>query len=119
MAEFKHGGGIVEAVLELGFDQVKYFEGDIGEIATGFTISPPARRLQLINRDTENDVFFSVNGGTATTSVGFIPGDNIKLGPGSSFIIEFDILTEISLITEAGNTVAVEGLLGWKGTGTF
>ncbi|KKK54775.1 hypothetical protein LCGC14_3081300, partial [marine sediment metagenome] len=26
MAKLKHNGGIVEAVLELGFDAVKYFE---------------------------------------------------------------------------------------------
>ncbi len=115
MAEFKHNGGIVEAVLELGFDQVKYFEGDIEGTATGFTIDPPARRLQLTNRSELNDMFFSVNGTTATTVVGFVPGDIIKLGPGCSFTMDYDILTEISFITE-GSTVPVEGVLGWKGT---
>jgi hypothetical protein len=115
MAELKHNGGIVDAVLELGFDQVKYFEGDIGSTATGFTIDPPARRLQLTNRSESEDVYFRVNGGTATTDVGFVPGDNIKLGPGCSFTMDYDILTEISLVT-AGATVPVEGLLGWKGT---
>ncbi len=116
MAQLKHSGGIVDVVLELGFDQVKYFEGDITGTASGFTINPPARRLQLTNRSESDDVFFSVNGSTATTDVGFVPGDNIKLGPGCSFTMDYDILTEISLVT-AGATVAVEGLLGWKGTG--
>ena len=116
MAGLKHSGGIVEAVLELGFDQVKYFEGDIADTATGFTINPPARRLQLTNRSTTDDVYFRVNGTAATTIVGFIPGDNIKLGPGCSFSMDYDILTELSLIT-IGVPVFVEGLLGWKGTG--
>lgn len=115
MAELKHNGGLVEAVLELGFDQVKYFEGDITGTAVGFTIDPPARRLQLTNRSENEDVYFRVNGSPATTSVSFVPGDNIKLGPGCSFTMDFDILTEISLVT-AGGTVPVEGLLGWKGT---
>lgn len=115
MAELKHNGGIVDVVLELGFDQVKYFEGDITGTATGFTIDTPARRLELINKSTTADVYFRVNGGTATTSVGFIPGDNIKLCPGCTFEMDYDILTEISLVTE-GDTVPVEGLLGWKGT---
>ena len=116
MAEIKHNGGIVEAVLELGFDQVKYFEGEITGTASGFTINPPARRLQLTNRSDSNDVYFSVNGTTATPVVGFVPGDNIKLGPGCSFTMDYDILTELSLVT-GGSTVDVEGLLGWKGTG--
>ncbi|KKM24009.1 hypothetical protein LCGC14_1609480 [marine sediment metagenome] len=115
MAELKHSGGIIDVVLELGFDQVKYFEGDITSTASGFTINPPARRLQLTNRSDSNDVYFSVNGTTATPVVEFVPGDNIKLGPGCSFTMDYDILTELSLVT-AGATVAVEGLLGWKGT---
>jgi hypothetical protein len=115
MAEFKHNGGIVEAVLELGFDQVKYFEGDITGTATGFTIDPPARRLQLTNKHDTQDVYFRVNSSPATTAVSFIPGDDIKLGPGCTFNMDYDIITEISLITE-GSTVSVEGLLGWKGT---
>jgi hypothetical protein len=115
MAGLKHSGGIVEVGLELGFDQVKYFEGEITDTASGFTINPPARRLQLTNRSTTDDVYFSVNGTTAEPIVGFVPGDNIKLGPGCSFTMDYDILTEISLVT-AGATVSVEGLLGWKGT---
>lgn len=115
MAGLKHSGGIIDVVLELGFDQVKYFEGDITGTASGFTINPPARRLQLTNRSDGHDVYFSVNGTTATTVVGFVPGDNIKLGPGCSFNMDYDVLTEISLIT-GGNTVSVEGVLGWKGT---
>jgi hypothetical protein len=116
MAEIKHNGGIVEAVLELGFDQVKYFEGDITENATGFTINPPARRLQLTNRSDTTDLYFKVNGEIAVASVGFTPGDDIKLRPGCSFTMDYDILTEVSFITSAGQTASVEGLLGWKGT---
>lgn len=114
-AKIAHSGGLVDAVLELGFDQVKYFEGDITGIASGFTIGTPARRLQLTNKDTTNDVYFRVNSSPATTIVGFVPGDDIKLGPGCNFTMDYDVLTEISFIT-TGPTVQVEGLLGWKGT---
>jgi hypothetical protein len=113
--QIAHSGGLVDAVLELGFDQVKYFEGAITGTASGFTIGTPARRLQLTNKDTNNDVYFRVNSSPATTTVGFVPGDDIKLGPGCSFALDYDALTEISFIT-TGSTVQVEGLLGWKGT---
>ncbi len=115
MAAFKHSGGIVEAVLELGFDQVKYFEGDITGVATGLTIDPPARRIQLTNRSSSEDVYFRINDSPATPSVGFVPGDDIKLRPGCTFTMDYDIITEISLVT-SGATVSVEGLFGWKGT---
>lgn len=115
MASFKHSGGIVEAVLELGFDRVKYFEASVGSTATGFTIDPPARRLYLTNKSENSDVYFRINSSPATTVAGLLPGDDIKLGPGCSFTMDFDILTEISLVT-TGITVPVEGLLGWKGT---
>jgi hypothetical protein len=115
--QMRHSGGLVDVVLELGFDQVRYFEGDITGTATGFTISPPARRITVINQDSTNDVFLRINppdGEVAETTVGFTPGDNIKIGPGCNFTMDFDSLSEISLVTE-GATVAVEGILGWKG----
>jgi len=113
--QIAHNGGLVDAVLELGFDQVKYFENNIGPTATGFSISPPARRIILNNRSETDAVFLRVNGGAATDSVGFIPGNDIKVGPGCSFAMDYDIITEISLVT-SGAVVPIEGILGWKGT---
>lgn len=113
--QLSHNGGLVDVVLELGFDEVKYFEGQITGTATGFTISPPARRITLLNRSETDDLYLRVNGGTATTTVGFVPGDDIKIGPGCSFTMDYDAITEISLVT-AGGIVQAEGLLGWKGT---
>jgi hypothetical protein len=120
MAEMKHSGGIVEAVLELGFDTVKYFEGCVTTVATGFTVSPPAKRFSLSNRGAESAVYVRINpeeGETALPVVSFVPGDNIKIGPGCNFSMDFDSVREISMITASG-TVLVEGLLGWKGTGS-
>ena len=118
MTMLNHSGGLVEVVLELGFDQVKYFEGSITGTASGFAISPPARRVTVSNQDSTNDVYLRINppeGETAETTVGFTPGDNIKIGAGCTFSMDFDALSEISLVTE-GATVAVEGILGWKGS---
>ncbi len=115
MAHLKHSGGIVDVVLELGFDNVKYFEGTMTGAAQGFTISPPARRLTISNKDAAVAVFLRINGSPATASVSFVPGDDIKIGGGCIFTMDFDSLNEISLIT-AGASVAVEGVLGWKGT---
>ena len=115
MAKMKHSGGLVEAVIELGFDNVKYFEGTITGTASGFTISPPARRLIIRNLDTSQVVFLRINASPATTSVSFIPGDDIKIRAGGIFTMDFDSLTEISLITE-GPSVAVEGIIGFKAT---
>lgn len=116
MAKLQHSGGLVEAVLELGFDAVKYFEGTITGTASGFTISPPSRRLIVNNKSTTADVFLRINESPATTSVSFTPGDNIKIGPGCSFTMDFDALEEISFITD-GASVAIEGLIGFKATG--
>jgi len=115
MAKLQHSGGLVEAVLELGFDGVKYFEGTITDTASGFTISPPARRLTILNKSTTDAVFLRVNGSPATTSVSFTPGDNIKIGPECSFNMDFDTLGEISFVTN-GASVDIEGLIGFKAT---
>lgn len=116
MAKLPHSGGLVEAVLELGFDSVKYFEGTITDTASGFTISPPARRLIVNNKSTTNNVFLRINSSPATTSVDFMPGDNIKIGPGCNFSMDLDSITAVSFVT-AGASVAVEGLIGFKATG--
>ena len=116
MAEIKHSGGLVEAVLELGFDQVKYFEGTITSTATGFTISPPARRLTINNRSETGDVFLRINASPATTSVSFTPGDDVKIGALATFTMDFDSLIEVSFVANTGESVNIEGLLGFKGT---
>jgi hypothetical protein len=120
MAEIKHSGGIVEAVLELGFDAVKYFESDVTSTAIGFSITPPARRVFVANRNTAGDSLYvrinPADGETAEASVSFVPGDNIKLDPGCDFTMDFDAVHELSFVTSTG-TVAMEGLLGFKGTG--
>lgn len=116
MAHLKHSGGIVEGVLELGFDQVKYFEGTITNTASGFSINPPARRLILNNRAASGNVYLRIDGDTAQPTASFTPGDNIKVGPGCSFAMDFDSLTSISLVSDSPGGVSVEGLLGFKGT---
>ncbi len=113
--QLSHSGGLVDAMVELGFDQVKYFENSIADTAVGFTITPPARRIILNNRSDAGDVYLRINGSPATAVVSFVPGDNIKIGPGCGFTMDFDAITEISLIT-GGATVDIEGILGWKGT---
>lgn len=115
IAHIQHSGGIIQAVIELGFDQVKYFEGSIGGTATGFSISPPARRLILNNRSTTGNVYLRVDGEDAEVGASFTPGDNIKIGPGCSFTMDFDSLSSVSLIADAPS-VDVEGILGFKGT---
>ena len=116
-AQMKHGGGLVDAILELGFDNVKYFEITATGAAQTLSISPPAKRLTLRNSHASADVYFNITGTAATTSVSAIPGDDIKLGPSFVFTMDFDNLTTISFIT-GGTSVLVEGILGWKGTAT-
>lgn len=113
--QLRHNGGLVDAIIELGFDAVKYFELTANGTAQMLTLSPPARRLTLHNESETDDVYFNITGDNATTSVGPIPGDNIKLGPLCSFTMDFDTLTQVSFITSGAN-VMVEGLIGWKAT---
>ena len=115
MAKLQHHGGLIEAVLELGFDAVKYFEITANGTAQTLTLSPPARRLTLHNTHASDSVYFNIMGTDATTVVSSTPGDNIKLGPKCIFSMDFDTLTSISFIT-AGTDVLVEGTLGWKGS---
>ena len=115
MAQIKHSGGIIDAVLELGFDAVKYFEITASGTSQTLTISPPARRLTLRNSDATNPFYFNITGNAATTAVGSTPGDDIKLGPKCVFEMDFDTLTAVSFVT-AGSDVLAEGILGWKGT---
>lgn len=116
MASIAHSGGIVDAVLELGFDQVKYFESSITSTATGFTINPPARRIIVENFSTTDSVYLRINDSPATTIVSFTPGDNIRIKAGCTFSMDFDSVTEISLVAADGVSVNIGGLLGFKGT---
>ena len=115
MAELKHNGGIVEVMLELGFDAVKYFEGTITSTPQKISISPPARRLTLVNNDTTNPVYINITGDDASAAVSLIPGDNLCIKAGCEFEMDFDTLECVSLVT-AGTNVEVCGYLGWKGT---
>ncbi len=115
MAQMMHNGGIVEAVLELGFDAVKYFEITASGTAQMLSISPPAKRIILLNSDSSTAVYFNITGTAATTSVSSVPGDNIKIGPGCTFSMDFDSVSQISFITTSAG-VSVEGILGWKAT---
>jgi hypothetical protein len=115
MAKLHHSGGLIDVIIELGFDEVKYFQGAVSGTASGFDISPPARRVTVMNTSDDDNVFVRINGGDATTSVGFTPGDDIKVGPGCTFSMDYDVLTELSFIT-SGSAVNIEGLIGWKGT---
>lgn len=113
--QISHSSGLVDAILELGFDAVKYFEITANGTPQKLTISPPARRLTLRNADDTNDFYFNITGDDASTAVSSMPGDNIKLGPLCVFTMDFDTLTDISFVT-GGSNVLVEGILGWKGT---
>ena len=113
--QISHAGGLVDAVLELGFDNVKYFEIIATGTAQELSLSPPAKRLTLRNTHETADFYFNITGTAATTVVSAIPGDNIKLGPLCIFTMDFDNLTTISFIT-GGTSITIEGILGWKGT---
>ena len=120
MAYLKHNGGIVQGVLELGFDAVKYFELSVSGTATALSINPPARRLTLRNSSSQESgspFYFNITGDNASTAVSSIPGDNIKVNPECVFTMDFDTLTTISFVTASGVNVLIEGLLGWKGSG--
>lgn len=113
--QMKHNHGLVDVILELGFDAVKYFEITATGAAQMLTISPPARRVTLRNASTTTAAYFNITGNDAAATVSSTPGDNIKLGPECTFEMDFDTLTKISFITDSG-TALIEGWLGWKAT---
>lgn len=114
MGKYAHNGGLLEGVLEVGFDSVKYFEGTITNTATGFSISPPAKRLSVLNKSDTGNVYVRIDGQDAVANASFIPGDNIKVGPGCTFTMDFDTLSQVSFISNG--SVNIEGLLGFKAT---
>lgn len=119
MSQIKHNSGLHTIVSESGFDMVKYFEATVSGTAQSITIedtSPPAKRLSVSNRGTSGNLFINITGDTATSSVSFTPGDNIKIEPGCSFTMDFDTLRTISFISDEAGGVAMSGLLGWKGS---
>ena len=114
MGKYQHNGGLIEGVLELGFDEVKYLEGDIGTSAVNVSMDPPARRLTIANRSTSGNLFLRVNNGDATTSTGLVPGDDIKILPGEIFVMDYDCVRVVSFISDS--LVHMDGLIGFKGT---
>ena len=116
MAQMKQSGGIIDVVLELGFDDIKYFEITATTSAQSISMSVTARRLTLRNTSETIDFYFNVKGVDAAASVSSTPGDNIRVGAGCVYEADYDSLTTISFITEAG-TAAIQGHLGWKGSG--
>lgn len=112
----RHSGGLNQLVVELGFDQVKYFELTATTSAQTISFNEPARRLHVKNAEASGgqDIFLNVTS-TATDSVGVAPGDNIRVRPTCTFTMDFDAFTCVSFITASG-TAQVDGLLGFKGT---
>lgn len=112
MGSIKHNMGIQTLVSEIGFETVKYFETTIGTSATTISIDPPARRIILRNTSTSAPVYLRVNGGAATTSVGLIPGEDIKVPAQGIFTMDYDTINEVSFI--ALENVFIEAMLGFK-----
>lgn len=113
MANIRHNGGLPELVSEAGFSNVKYFETTITATPTTLSVAPPARRVIVRNRSGAQDVYLRLDGDIASTAVSVVPGDNIKIGPGSIFNMDFDSIDTISLVSSG--TVFIEGVLGFKG----
>ena len=114
MANIAHKGGLPDLFSEIGFDVVKYFEGTISGTAFTMGIDPPAKRVIIRNADATNSVYLNVNGGSAIAFASLVPGDNIKIPGGAIFTMDFDSISQISLVT-SGSAVFTEGTLGWKG----
>jgi hypothetical protein len=114
MSNMLHKGGLPELVSEIGFSVVKYFEGTVSSTATTIDLDPPCKRVVIRNTNTTNPLYVRVDGQVATASVGMLPGDNIKVAGLGIFIMDFDTVHAVSLITASG-TVFVEGILGYKG----
>ena len=114
MSNMLHKGGLPELFSEVGFSVVKYFEGTISSTATTIDLDPPCKRVVIRNTNTANPVYLRVDGQVATSSAGIVPGDNIKIAGLGVFIMDFDTVHSVSLITASG-TCFVEGILGFKG----
>lgn len=114
MANIFHKGGLPELISEIGFSQVKYFEGNISSTATTIDLDPACRRVVIRNVSSTIPVYVRLDGDIATSTAGMIPGDNIKVPTLGIFTMDFDAITTISMITASG-TAFVEGILGFKG----
>jgi len=114
MSNMLHKGGLPELFSEVGFSVVKYFEGTISSTATTIDLDPPCKRVVIRNTDFTSAVYLRVDGQPAVASVGMLPGDNIKVAGLGVFVMDFDTVHSISLITASG-TVFIEGILGYKG----
>ena len=116
-SQMRHSGGLNQLVVELGFDQVKYFELVANTVAQTITFNTPARRLSVSNKEAVggSSVFVNVTGVAAAASAGITPGDNIRIRPTCTFTMDFDAFTCVSIIADVG-TAQVDALLGFKGT---
>lgn len=114
MSNILHKGGLPELFSEIGFSQVKYFEGTIGSTATTIDLDPPCKRVVVRNTSTSIPVYLRVDGQVASSTASITPGDNIKVAGLGTFIMDFDSVGSVSLVTASG-TAFVEGLLGFKG----
>lgn len=114
MSNILHKGGLPDLVSEIGFSVVKYFEGTIGSTATTIGLDPPCKRVVIRNTSQSIPVYLRVDGIIATSTASIVPGDNIKIAALGTFIMDFDTVDSVSLITASG-TAFVEGILGFKG----
>ena len=114
MSNMLHKGGLPELFSEVGFSQVKYFEGTISSTATTIDLNPPCKRVVIRNTSASISVYVRVDGQIAASTASIIPGDNIKVAALGIFVMDFDTVHSVSLITASG-TVFVEGILGFKG----
>lgn len=113
MAHINHNAGLITLTSEVGFSLVKYFELTATGTPQTLTIDPPAKRLIIRNADDTNNLFIRIDGGEASTSIGPIPGNNIKIAPSGVFTMDFDSLSSLSMVSNG--SVLVEGILGFKG----
>lgn len=113
MAHINHNSGLITLTSEVGFSLVKYFELTATGVAQTITISPPAKHLIIRNTSSSDNLFIRIDGEEASTEVGIIPGDNIKIGPQGIFTMGFDSLSSLSMVSSGLSPV--EGILGFKG----
>lgn len=114
MSNISHRGGLPELFSEVGFSNVKYFETTVSGTPFTLDIDPPASRIIIRNTSTLEPVFLRLDGQEATTDVGSVPTNNIKVGEQGTFSMDFDSVETVSLVSSG--TVFVEGVLGFKGT---
>ena len=117
MSNMLHKGGLPELFSEVGFSQVKYFEGTISSTATTIDLNPPCKRVVIRNTSSTIPVYVRVDGDVAVeTTVVFTPGarqvaliNSTATGSGGTlnYIISYkfpDQLGNISMSQSWGST---------------